>query len=129
MEIVEQRNGAVTVLKPTGALIRDDADHGLRRFRDAGRNVADCLEKNRFGQVPVIEDGEATLSDSNAILVYLASKLACWPSTGSKLTDKDPYLIVIYEFIYLARVLHINRSNGFFSRFFSHCNPNRFFCV
>lgn len=35
---------------------------------------ADFLKKNRFGQVPVIEDGDATLSDSNAILVYLASK-------------------------------------------------------
>ncbi len=32
------------------------------------------LAKNRFGQVPVIEDGEVTLSDSNAILVYLARK-------------------------------------------------------
>jgi glutathione S-transferase len=32
------------------------------------------LLKNRFGQVPVIEDGDATLADSNAILVYLASK-------------------------------------------------------
>lgn len=35
---------------------------------------ADFLKKNPFGQVPVIEDGDATLSDSNAILVYLASK-------------------------------------------------------
>ena len=32
------------------------------------------LKKNIFGQVPVIEDGDITLSDSNAILVYLASK-------------------------------------------------------
>jgi glutathione S-transferase len=32
------------------------------------------LKKNSFGQVPVIEDGDITLSDSNAILVYLASK-------------------------------------------------------
>lgn len=30
------------------------------------------LAKNPFGQVPVIEDGEVTLADSNAILVYLA---------------------------------------------------------
>jgi glutathione S-transferase len=35
---------------------------------------ADFLEKNRFGQVPVLEDSETTLSDSNAILIYLASK-------------------------------------------------------
>lgn len=35
---------------------------------------ADYLEKNRFGQVPVLEDGENILSDSNAILVYLATR-------------------------------------------------------
>lgn len=32
------------------------------------------LAKNPFGQVPVLEDGEITLFDSNAILVYLASR-------------------------------------------------------
>lgn len=32
------------------------------------------LAKNPFGQIPVIEDGEVTLADSNAILVYLASR-------------------------------------------------------
>lgn len=30
------------------------------------------LAKNPFGQVPVLEDGEVTLWDSNAILIYLA---------------------------------------------------------
>ncbi|HEY9063344.1 MAG TPA: glutathione S-transferase [Burkholderiaceae bacterium] len=30
------------------------------------------LARNPFGQVPVIDDGELTLADSNAILVYLA---------------------------------------------------------
>ncbi|HEU4619350.1 MAG TPA: glutathione S-transferase [Gammaproteobacteria bacterium] len=32
------------------------------------------LKKNPFGQVPVIEDGDVTLADSNAILVYLAMR-------------------------------------------------------
>ncbi len=32
------------------------------------------LRLNPFGQVPVIQDGDATLADSNAILVYLAGK-------------------------------------------------------
>jgi glutathione S-transferase len=32
------------------------------------------LKKNIFGAVPVLEDGPVTLSDSNAIHVYLASK-------------------------------------------------------
>lgn len=30
------------------------------------------LARNAFGQVPVIEDGQLTVADSNAILVYLA---------------------------------------------------------
>ncbi len=32
------------------------------------------LAMNPFGQVPVIQDGNVTLADSNAILIYLASK-------------------------------------------------------
>ncbi len=32
------------------------------------------LAMNRFGQVPVLEDGETIVSDSNAILVYLANR-------------------------------------------------------
>lgn len=34
------------------------------------------LLKNPFGQVPVIEDGDVTLADSNAILVYLEGRYA-----------------------------------------------------
>ena len=32
------------------------------------------LKKNIFGQVPVLEDGDITIADSNAILIYLASQ-------------------------------------------------------
>lgn len=32
------------------------------------------LARNPFGQVPVIEDGDVVLADSNAILIYLASR-------------------------------------------------------
>jgi glutathione S-transferase len=32
------------------------------------------LQKNRFGQLTVLEDGDTVLSDSNAILVYLATQ-------------------------------------------------------
>ncbi len=32
------------------------------------------IRKNIFGQVPVLEDGDITIADSNAILVYLASQ-------------------------------------------------------
>lgn len=34
------------------------------------------LKMNCFGQVPVIEDGDVTLGDSNAILVYLEARYA-----------------------------------------------------
>ena len=34
------------------------------------------LQLNPFGQVPVIQDGNLTLSDSNAILVYLTQRYA-----------------------------------------------------
>lgn len=34
------------------------------------------LARNAFGQVPVIEDGEVTLADSNAILLYLEGRYA-----------------------------------------------------
>ena len=32
------------------------------------------LQKNGFGQLPVLEDGDTVLADSNAILIYLATK-------------------------------------------------------
>ena len=43
-------------------------------LRNGAHKKPDYLAKNIFGQVPVIEDGNVTLADSNAILVYLASK-------------------------------------------------------
>jgi glutathione S-transferase len=36
------------------------------------QKAPDFLAKNPFGQVPVIEDGDVVLADSNAILTYLA---------------------------------------------------------
>jgi glutathione S-transferase len=35
---------------------------------------AEFLARNRFGQVPVLEDGDTVIADSNAILVYLAGQ-------------------------------------------------------
>lgn len=37
---------------------------------------APFLALNPFGQVPVLQDGELTIADSNAILVYLAERYA-----------------------------------------------------
>jgi glutathione S-transferase len=59
---------------------------------------ADFLKKNRFGQVPVLEDGDATLSDSNAILVYLATRFDTsrqWlPEDAVAASDVQRYLSV-----------------------------------
>jgi glutathione S-transferase len=41
---------------------------------NGAHKLPEFLQKNRFGQVPVLEDGDITLADSNAILVYLAAK-------------------------------------------------------
>jgi glutathione S-transferase len=38
------------------------------------QKLPEFLAKNPFGQVPVIEDGDVTIHDSNAILVYLAGR-------------------------------------------------------
>jgi glutathione S-transferase len=44
------------------------------------------LARNAFGQVPVIEDGDVTLADSTAILVYLGERYdeagRFWPRTA-----------------------------------------------
>ena len=41
---------------------------------DKAHKQPDFLAMNPFGQVPVIQDGDVTLADANAILVYLATR-------------------------------------------------------
>lgn len=43
-------------------------------LRGGQHKTAEYLAKNPFGQVPVLEDGDLVLADSNAILVYLAKR-------------------------------------------------------
>jgi glutathione S-transferase len=43
-------------------------------MRSGAHKTSAFLDKNPLGQVPVIEDGDVVLSDSNAILVYLAGR-------------------------------------------------------
>ena len=52
-------------------------------FKREQRSAA-FLARNPFGQIPVIDDGELTLADSNAILVYLAKR---YDSSGRWLPD------------------------------------------
>lgn len=56
------------------SLLNIEADIVDVDLKTGAHKTAEFLSKNSFGQVPVLEDGEVTLSDSNAILVYLASK-------------------------------------------------------
>ena len=51
-----------------------DADIITVDLGNGDHKKSDFLKKNIFGAVPVLEDGPVTISDSNAILVYLASK-------------------------------------------------------
>jgi glutathione S-transferase len=43
-------------------------------FLEGEHRRREFLARNPFGQLPVIEDGDATVADSNAILVYLARR-------------------------------------------------------
>jgi len=49
-------------------------------LRARAQRSPEFLRRNPFGQVPVIEDGEVTLADSNAILVYLNERYAPDPT-------------------------------------------------
>jgi len=56
------------------------------------------LAKNSFGQVPVLEDGAHTVSDSNAILVYLAERYdktdRYWPRDAARRAEVQRWLSV-----------------------------------
>lgn len=49
-------------------------------LRQRASRTPEFLARNPFGQVPVIEDGEVTLADSNAIMVYLNERYASDPA-------------------------------------------------
>ena len=50
--------------------------HRLVDSPAAARRTPEFLALNPLGQVPVLEDGDVVLADSNAILVYLARRYA-----------------------------------------------------
>ena len=49
-------------------------------FMQRAHRTPEFLALNAFGQVPVIEDGDVVLADSNAILVYLNERYASDPT-------------------------------------------------
>ncbi|MBQ4829762.1 glutathione S-transferase [Alteromonas sp. MMG017] len=63
-------------------------NHNLDMVNGAHKS-ADFITKNPFGQVPVIVDGEHTVSDSNAIIVYLADTYGSdYPWVGTTAIEK-----------------------------------------
>lgn len=50
---------------------------------------AEFLRKNLFGQVPALEDGDVSIFDSNAILVYLA-RVQIWLSKAANELANGP---------------------------------------
>ena len=61
------------------------------------QKTAEFLAMNPFGQVPVIQDGDITVTDANAILVYLAYKYApnTWlPLDPAKASEVQRWLSV-----------------------------------
>jgi glutathione S-transferase len=54
------------------SLLNTDHELALVDLAKAEQKSAEILKLNRFGQVPILVDGETVISDSNAILIYLA---------------------------------------------------------
>jgi len=67
------------------SLIGVEADTIAVDLRNGAHKAPDFLAMNRFGQVPVLEDGGTVIADSNAILIYLATKYQRhdWLPTGA----------------------------------------------
>jgi len=67
-------------------------------LRKGEHKQAQFLAKNSFGQVPVLEDGELAVSDSNAILVYLGERYdpagRYWPGDAAGRAQVQRWLSV-----------------------------------
>lgn len=63
------------------------------------RRTPEFLAKNPLGQIPVIEDGDVVLADSNAILVYLAKR---YDAGGSWLPEEPAPTAAVQRWLSLA---------------------------
>jgi glutathione S-transferase len=63
-------------------------------LRKGEHKKPDFLKLNPFGQIPVLEDGDVVIRDSNAILVYLAAKFGPdWnPSSAAEAAEVQAWL-------------------------------------
>lgn len=79
------------------ALLGVGYDSKPMNLKEQEHKSASFLKLNPFGQVPVLSDGEVTLRDSQAILVYLARQYGneTWlPLEAAKLADVNSWLSV-----------------------------------
>jgi glutathione S-transferase len=64
----------------------------------AAQKRPEFLRKNVFGEIPVLEDGDVTLADSSAILIYLAERYDAagrfWPRTPQGKAEVQRWLSV-----------------------------------
>lgn len=66
------------------------------------------LALNPFGQVPVLQDGDLTLHDSNAILVYLAKR---YDTTGRWYPQDAPKAALVQQWLSVAAGQLVNGPN------------------
>lgn len=57
------------------SLLAQECELSVVNLAGGDHKKPEFLALNPFGQVPVLQDGDTVISDSNAILVYLAKKL------------------------------------------------------
>ena len=81
------------------SLLGLDADIIDVDLKAGAHKQPEFLAKNSFGQVPVLEDGNVTLSDSNAILVYLAKR---YDTSGKWLPDAAVDAAVVQRYLSVA---------------------------
>ncbi len=67
------------------ALLKLPLDVSAVDFMDGAHRKSPLIDKNPFGEIPIFEDGDVVLRDSQAILVYLARKYGgeSWLPTGA----------------------------------------------
>ena len=81
------------------SLIKADYQLVDVNLKQGEHKSAKFLKISPFGQVPAIEDGDYALADSNAILVYLATKYDC---SGTWLPTAPSDAAEVQRFLSLA---------------------------
>src|SRR5262245_828639 len=80
------------------ALLRLHLDVVPVDFLGGAHKKSPLIDKNPFGEIPIVEDGAVTLRDSQAILVYLARKYG-----GDAWLPTDPAAIAkVVEWLMVA---------------------------